>query len=314
MRKKILLVGCGNIGFRYLQALLLTNLTANIYLEDKDFKKKKNILKKINFIKNNKINFFLKNFHQKRFDLIIVATTSRDRFKIINKFISNYKFKNIILEKVVFQKLDHFSKVNNFFKKKNIKCFVNCSRREQIFYNKFKKILSLKENLKMNVSGNKWNMASNIIHFLDLYLMYKGLDCFKLYKHNVKVTNSKHVGYFEITGYIKLKNSLGDEITFSDLSKNKDIKVSFYNKGEKYLINETKQTFRVNKRKYIKIILMPHSLLYKNIFIKIFKSRKIRLCSLDDAYKSHFLFFKILDDILKKKGTGVFEKKNFSVT
>jgi ketopantoate reductase len=94
--KNILLVGCGNVGFRYLQAINKLDLSFKCIVIEKNNLLRQKIRKKFNF--NFKFfNSIPKNFTN--YDLCIVSTQAKDRYKAIVTLWNKINCKNWILEK-----------------------------------------------------------------------------------------------------------------------------------------------------------------------------------------------------------------------
>tara|TARA_Y100000996_G_C22182589_1_gene503481 strand:- start:165 stop:572 length:408 start_codon:yes stop_codon:yes gene_type:complete len=94
--KKILLVGCGNIGFRYLQAINKLNLNFQCIVIEKNNLLRKKLRK--NF--NSSFNFFSflpKN--KKKYDICIISTQAKDRYKAVLNLYGKINCNNWILEK-----------------------------------------------------------------------------------------------------------------------------------------------------------------------------------------------------------------------
>ena len=94
----------------------------------------------------------------------------------------------------------------------------------------------------MEVTGNRWNMASNIIHYLDLFHF---LNNFKRIKSqeialDKKIFDSKRKGYKEISGRIKLYTETNNLILFEDSTniKHNGVRIKIFNKYQNYLIDE----------------------------------------------------------------------------
>ena len=294
---KILLVGCGNVGSRHLQGLLSSRVKSKIYVIEKS---KKAILiakQRINEIKTKrkKVVFF-KNYNltERKFDLLICATTSKKRYYLLNYLIKKFSFKKLIIEKIAFQNLLDFSKAINLLKTNKIKCWVNCTRREQKIYKLLKKKINKKDKLIIKVNAKKWNIASNAIHFIDLYRYFKKNEKILNVKHNnLKKINSKHKGFYELTGKIILQNQ-NDEIHFDDTSESQELLITIESKNFKILLNETKGKMKLikkNKIKNSKFIILKQSELSKIILDNIYKKKKIFLPTLHESFFSHRLLF-----------------------
>ena len=101
MKKKILLIGVGNIGYRHLQSLANLKFDEIDCLEKNKIKIKK--FKKI-FKKNNNINF-LSNVDnlRKKYDIVIDATTSISRFRILSAIIKKTKIRKLLMKNFYFK-------------------------------------------------------------------------------------------------------------------------------------------------------------------------------------------------------------------
>ena len=307
MKIKILLIGCGNIGFRHLEGLLKTNLDLHIYIIEKS---KVKILEQSKKIKNknfkNKTITFSNNFNLKniKFDLVICATTSYKRYELLKKLILKFKFSKIIIEKLAFQNILDFNKSLKLFKKHKVSCWVNCPRREQEIYKKIKKENKNNEILSIEVSGNKWNLASNSIHFFDLFYFFnKSLIKFNQIEENLKIIPSKHHKFLELTGKFKISNK-NYFILLNDQKKNRDIIVKIKTLKKLYYVNESKKFVIIqykNKTIKKKIEILLQNELTKLLTKKILYKKKINLSTLSEAYISHKLLLSAFKKYFYKK-------------
>ena len=132
---KLVIIGLGNIGSRYLEGTLKSNINLEIYCVDKKniIKKKKASDKYKNLSKNI---FFMNDFESlpNKIDILIIATTSNIRFNIATKLIELKQISNLILEKVVFQRKSHFDNFFNIISKKKIPAFISLPRRYYPIY------------------------------------------------------------------------------------------------------------------------------------------------------------------------------------
>ena len=107
MGKKIIIIGCGGIVSRHLQALCKIDMPVNIFAVDISTKSLNNAKKLVGKIINHNIKSleFSKEIPKNidEIDLCIIATSSNVRLSILKKLISAYSIKNLILEKVLFQ-------------------------------------------------------------------------------------------------------------------------------------------------------------------------------------------------------------------
>ena len=114
---KILLIGCGNIGSRYFEAINKLNLNIELFLFDKNFKRSANLL---NLPSNKTLVRKINNlaYFRKDLDLLIISTNSDVRVKILINILKKVKVKKVILEKVLCQSLKDLNlliALNNFY-------------------------------------------------------------------------------------------------------------------------------------------------------------------------------------------------------
>mgnify|MGYP006092849929 CR=1 FL=1 len=312
MNIKILLIGCGNIGFRHLEGLLKTDLSLDISIIEISKARIKEQIKKIKKkkFKNKKI-FFSSCFSIKRlkFDLVICATTAYKRYNLLKKLVSRYYFPKVLIEKVAFQNTYDFEKALQLFKKEKIQCWVNCPRREYKIYKQIKMENKIIDRMSIDVSGNKWNLASNSVHIFDLFYFLVNIPVnFSKKKVDLKKIPSKHNKFFELYGKLKIKNEKYN-ISMSNQRKSNGFIIKIKTPKTKYYIDEIKNFVRVNSnnKTYTKKINIPlQSQCTKSLIKKIIYDEKILLPTLSEAYLSHKLLYSSFKKFLYiKKGESL---------
>ena len=209
MVKHIVIVGAGNLGSRHLQALSNINLKVDISLIDPNenaLKTAKKLFSKT--LANEKIISI--NFYKtlspinRNVDIAVIATTADVRRDVIESFIKKVYVKNIILEKVLFQKIEDFEPIENLFKNENVNAWVNCPRRMWPFYKQQANDLQESNVQEVHVSGASWGLGSNLIHFIDLisFITKKQRYDLKTDLLSKTITQSKRKGFLELTGTI----------------------------------------------------------------------------------------------------------------
>ena len=296
MTKKILIVGCGNIGFRHLSSLIQSSEKYQIYVLDNNKlieKKLKNISKNIIFF--NHINDLVK-YKIEKIDLVIISTNSFERFKIFKFLTRNIKINYIILEKVVFQNMKDFQNAISITKTKKIKAWVNCPYRTYNFFKKVKKEIK-NSKFKIFVDGSRWNICSNTIHYLDLLNFFskkKIKQCtFKLDSNNYTKKNIKYLEFYGSINYYINKNwylSLNCEKKYENLKIN--IRILFRNIIYTIHIYQNGKSKFYKNDKLLKQKLIYQSKLTALIAKQIFKTKKCDLIDLYESSKLHKLLFK----------------------
>ena len=113
-KDSILIIGIGNIGSRHLESLVKSS-KCKIFVFDSSKKQINKIKKKY----RNKL-YYLKNLEdiKEEIFLVIISTNADIRHKILYKVLERMNVKNVLLEKIVFQKLSYFQNFKKIIKKK----------------------------------------------------------------------------------------------------------------------------------------------------------------------------------------------------
>ena len=321
MTYNIAIIGLGNIGRRHLEGLLRIKYKIFVHLFEinlESVKKTKSIIKQ-NENKNIKISLN-KNIVVigKKIDLLILATSSKQRYDIISNFIKLNVTINILIEKLAFNNLLEYKKTIKLMNEKNVNGFVNLQRRMFSVYKNIKEKLNAEQPIQFKVSMYNWNMASNTIHFLDLFNFFSNNRKLYLSKNLLerKIFKSKRKGYSEIRGTLEFKSKSLDHIVISDNNSYKNLELfiieqdsiqfSIYEDQNKMITTNLKSK---SKKINNKILLPYHSELTNLIADKIIKNKKINLPTLEDSYDNHALLLNTL-----KKHTINVGKNNLKIS
>lgn len=207
--EKILLVGCGEIGSRHLQALGKIEIPIELWIIDPNLdslKTGKERFEQIPINKNIKSVEFQTELPEtlNKIDLCIISTTSKIRFSVFQEVTNKTSCKNFILEKVLFQDKEAYFEAGKISKEKGITCWVNNYRREERYWKDIRKLFVNKGNFELFYGNADWHLCTNIIHILDLVTWLSNekiskIDCSKL---NKKIFDSKRSGFIELTGIV----------------------------------------------------------------------------------------------------------------
>ena len=308
----ILIFGCGNIGSRHVQGLVKSKLNLNIYLYDIKNEAISSLINSINFNKFNKnkkkiikiINFDFK----KKFDLVIFANSSKNRFVIINNFLKKITCKRIIIEKIAFLNPIEYKKCIQLFKKNKIKSWINCNH--QLFsinlFIKNKINNELFSNLL--VVGGRYNLISNFIHY---YMIFKFFNKKILVKKiNTSLSEpfaSKRNGYSEMYGFIEIIFNNNSKLIIIDhgaYSENVNNKIITNNLFFKYKEMSGNLIFNSKKKNYIKKF-HPDNCFQSNlthiVTEEIILKNSCSLPSIEETSDAHKVLYKILLNKLGKK-------------
>ena len=215
----VLIVGCGNLGYRHSQGVLSSRFIAmpsttidlfDIEIIAAESLKQRLIVEsclteapRIQVLK--RINDF-----SDHYDLVIDATTANTRPKLTRDLKAIVASKWWILEKPISQSAQGIAELQRLFRDELV--WVNIPRRMTNLYSSVaKEIASMNfGNLELSVSGQNWGLASNAIHFLELYRYLSGGSVSAVSASAiVEWCASKRAGFFECYGEIVFQTDSG---------------------------------------------------------------------------------------------------------
>ena len=181
MTVKIILVGCGNIGSRHMQAIIKLPFNVILNIIEPNLESKKQAISRINKINDKTQIIWHKSIESVKdtSDLTIVATNSNNRVELIKKLL-NKGDKKFLIEKIVCQSESQYLKLIKQFKENNAKGWVNFPRRYFSSYQSLKKHTLKNEINHMSIVGGDIGLGSNAIHFIDLFCWLKNTNLIKI--------------------------------------------------------------------------------------------------------------------------------------
>lgn len=207
---KIALIGAGQLGSRYLQGIVMSDLNIDLYIVDPSIDSIKVCNERILEVNPTYDISKISNLNSVdelplTLDLVIVATTANVRWKIIGDL---FKFDRevtyAIFEKVLFQREVEYSQCEALLSAKNVKAWVNCPRRLMPIYRHLKDVLGGKLR-EVVITGGEWGLVSNSIHFIDIISFISGHDDVSLEVCDIlnpSESISKRSGFYETFGSI----------------------------------------------------------------------------------------------------------------
>ncbi|MDD5929227.1 MAG: Gfo/Idh/MocA family oxidoreductase [Spirochaetales bacterium] len=303
---KIGLIGIGGLGIRHLQAL--TNLKDEYEIYGVDLNTE--IIENLRFQYKN-INFYT-NIADLPDELavVIIATTSNVRRNVFEELIYTKKVSNIIFEKFLFQFEEDYEYVEKEIKKRNIKAWVNCPRREYNSFNMLKERLKSQNINSIIISGGDWAFGSNCVHFLDLIEFLTNSENIDIMAPFLQgpIIESKRKGFYEFYGMIIGKCGNCDFIIKCYDNSNTPVTINIETDCENILINESEQKiifFNVDNKwngSNEKFEVPYISQLTDKIIKKIVKEHDCSLPTYESSMKTHLLIFKYIKDLFKSNG------------
>ena len=290
---KILLIGVGNLGKRYLEGLIKLKLKKKIYLYDQNKIILKDVKKKFCTPNNNVFSISeLEELKRKKIDVCIVATTASSRHKIIKKINEMFNIKFWILEKLVSNKIRNFDKIYNILK--NSKAYVNLPRSYCLMHQYLKK-QKLKK-INFNIEGGNWNIGSNCIHHLYLVEWLTGEKVKDITVHKKKFYLTKRKNFSDFYGKILAYTDFGSKIKIVNNNNKKKFNIIIKHKKDTWLIDEHSGILKKNGKFLFKNQFNFQSQITPTIIKSLNKKCKLPLLNeLYDLHKSVLINFEKLN-------------------
>jgi predicted dehydrogenase len=218
--KSVLLCGCGNIGFRHLQALSKLDVPTDICVIEPSADAEPRILELFAGASGTGHRFELLTAlpaNKRRFDLAIIATSANARRAAFDAITTRHQVGVMVLEKVLFQTIGDLDAVAAALAAQNISAYVNCGRRYFPGYQSARQRWVGVGPLDIAIDGAGFGLASNGIHLLDLaeYLNRSPVVALDASGLEPGFVEAKRVGCIELHGTLQaeLQNGARLKIT-----------------------------------------------------------------------------------------------------
>jgi hypothetical protein len=151
-------------------------------------------------------------------DVAIVATRADVRAAVVKVLLTHANVRNLVLEKVLFQKLSEYGEIRELLRCRRVPTWVNCPRRIFPTYQRLEQSLDKHEIALLSASGCAWDLGCNGIHILDIFYFLAGATSVRdLVLSITEVKPSKRSGLLHVDG--RLQGTLiahgGREVPFS---------------------------------------------------------------------------------------------------
>jgi len=218
---RLLIVGIGQLGLRYLEGLIKVDRRLDIIVVDSSIdalciaQKKWLEISKGNLLHNIT---WKQDLHEAQAParLAIISTPSLRRISLIEEVADKIRPDYWILEKVLAQSSSEL-RAMDFLTADSKGVWVNTPRRLMKWHKQLKYQFLNNGPLQVSMIGGGWGLACNSIHFIDLVAWWSGesLDGVETAHLDSEWFESKRPGYFELTGTILVTYSKGTTLELS---------------------------------------------------------------------------------------------------
>jgi predicted dehydrogenase len=221
----VLIVGCGDLGSRHLQAVASLDQVGVIELVDPRPEALEFGRQRLAEIENCSptIEFrWLSSLEQatKGGDLCIVATQAEGRGGLVQEVVRSLGYFKFILEKIVAQSVEEIEGLIKFSVANKVSAWVNCKTRAVPLHQTIRKNLRPEEPVSFSTVGGNWGLATNGVHLADTFAFYDGSPTITSTGGNIDpILHPSKRGdeIFDLSGTLHGHTEKGSQITISYL-------------------------------------------------------------------------------------------------
>ena len=181
---RILIIGCGQLGSRHLQAIACLPEVSEIEIVDPRPEALElgsaRLAEVDDRLASTKTYRWLSSIEDAtpKGHLCIVATQARGRGQIVRQVAEVLGYTAFLLEKIVAQSTGEYETLMTFAAEKRLSVWVNCKTRAYPFHQYVKGRLDPAEPITFSVVGGNHGLANNGVHAADLFVFYDGSQTF----------------------------------------------------------------------------------------------------------------------------------------
>jgi predicted dehydrogenase len=177
MGKRVLIIGCGEIGSRHLQAVASLPEISEIEVIDARPAALELGRARIEEITDRQAHIefrwlkFLDEAHESG-DLCIIATRADARRQIMSEVTDRTDYRHFLLEKLVTQSVADYEALMRIADERKLSVWVNCKSRVHPSHARVKSKLDPGEPFSLSSIGGNHGLVNNGVHFIDLFVFY----------------------------------------------------------------------------------------------------------------------------------------------
>ena len=176
---RVLIVGCGQLGSRHLQAVATLPQVQEIEVVDPRPESLQLGQARVAEMTDRQPQLtvrWLSSLEEatRSGDLCIVATQAQGRCSLVRTIAEELGYSSFLLEKLVAQSVSEMEDLLTFTRARNLAIWVNCKTRAYPFHRRVKQRLDPADPMIFSVVGGNLGLANNGIHAADLFVFFDG--------------------------------------------------------------------------------------------------------------------------------------------
>ena len=249
---RILIVGCGELGSRHLQAVsALTGVDEIEVVEPRPgaLQKGKERVQQVSD-RNGAIEYrWLNSLSEatRGGDLCVVATQADVRCQIVREIVEKLNYSRFLIEKLVAQSIDDYEVLSEFVGRSGIDVWVNCKTRAHESHKRVKQHLDPGEPIMLTALGGNQGLANNGIHAADLFAFYDNANQINTDRSGVDFqlhTSRKRKGVYDLSGTLMGRSEKGSQLFLSFTSdENVPNYFSVFSSRYRAIVDDMTRTF-----------------------------------------------------------------------
>ena len=238
------IIGAGQLGSRHLQALHAVKTPLHIEVIDPSAASLAVARERYEALGGNSIhhiNFLPKLSGGQPTDIVIVATSSNVRSKVVEELLSVSSVKFAVLEKLLFDVREDYAAVAGLLDGSATRAWVNCPMRVMPAYEKIRANLQGAP-VSYRVTGSQFGLVTNAIHYVDHLSHLTGCTDYELYTDGLDKTPipSKRAGFLEFNGTLVARFADGSQLEVACYPNGSaPVVVEIFNATQRYIVKES---------------------------------------------------------------------------
>lgn len=174
-------------------------------------------------------------------DFAVIATGADIRRRVFEQLVGARKVGAVLLEKFLCQTRADIDAIEALLERHGIPAWVNCGRRGWDSYHALAKRTAGQPGTVMRVSGSNYMLASNAIHFIDLFALLCGAPLASVDTSDLdrKLAANRRAGYIELTGTLRCTYADGSRLELVSFADGQmPILIEIVSPKQRFLIRE----------------------------------------------------------------------------